>query len=179
MLDSIVVKATSTSAFFGEPSIIRVILEKMIPGALGQPREIMFIHRKVEEQPTAIAIEIHEAGSESARELIEYYLGQLIDNPKLTFAVRFTEVVDDTGIEGFEQITASAAARRALNLHFKAAVASSEVTEVSEFGFESEEYFETRVDELLAGGFDYENMSEGMLAHKNALVDDIMGIKRK
>ena len=179
MLDSIVVKVTSTSAFFGEPSVIRVILEKMIPGALGlvQSREVMFIHRKVEEQPTAIAVEIHEAGSESARALIEGTLSRFLDSPKLTFAVRFTSAAEDTGTS-IQHLVAVMEALKALDLHFDAIVASSNISEDVDPDQDVERYLRALLADFLLGDTDFDSMSEQELDQKRAAVDQMMAVTR-
>jgi len=177
MSDSIIVKVTSTSAFFGEPSVIRVILEKMIPGALGQSdREIMFIHRKVEEQSASVEVEIHETGTQSAVKLIEHYLRILMDNPKLTFAVHFTEIKEDGPQTSFAEIVASTEAEAAFKLHLKLAVESADTREADAFKYGSIDYYEALFDELMSGPPAYIGMSQQEYDQRNFLIDELMSI---
>ncbi|HWT40438.1 MAG TPA: hypothetical protein VN081_04195 [Dongiaceae bacterium] len=106
-LEPIVVKAVTNEDYFGEPGVIRAIVERFVPLVVDQPgRDVLFIHRKDPQAATSIAIEVHAAGSEAMRVLTLRTIERLMNLPKLAYAVRFTEVIT-TSPESFNTMVAS------------------------------------------------------------------------
>lgn len=113
--EPIVVKVTTNNDYFGEPGVIRSIVEAFVPYIVGQPdRDVLFIHRKDATVETSITIEVHATVSEAARTLAQATFKRLINLPRLVLEVRFTEVISESAEGDFELLVAPVAAEEGL-----------------------------------------------------------------
>lgn len=94
--EPIVIKVTTNNEFFGDPSVIRVLVGACVPTLIGQEdRDVLVTHLKDSEATTAIFIEVHTSGSEREAFYMKFTINALLEPLQLDVEVVFTETCAD------------------------------------------------------------------------------------
>ncbi len=177
-VEPIVIKSVTNNDYFGEPGVIRSIVEAFVPHVIGQPdRDVLFVHHKSMDAPVSISVEIHAATTQQVQVLAQHTLARLMGLPALTFEVRFTQIVDTAPAE-FEVMTAPLEAENRLS-RFIAGVNAKLDSEQRSKDAERIAYEESMWDRLMGLPMPWEIADDPeRLAESQFVVDTLMNIVR-
>lgn|GEM_PF-5933681 len=139
---------------------------------------MLFIHRKDAAADISISVEIHAPATEQIQDLTQRTLVRLMDLPKLSFQVRFTEIVEATSVS-FEAMIAPLEAESQLSRFFTGVNAKLAAEQYSR-AVDTIDYTESMWDRLLGLPMPWEiRDNPELLAEANFVVDTLMGIVKE